>query len=55
MSEMNARIQQFLDANTNHFYFLLLKVRADEATNHPAEHGINLDVIMAARRHTTPD
>ena len=32
-------------------FFLLLAARADGATGHPAEHGIELSVIMAARLH----
>jgi hypothetical protein len=33
-------------------YFLLLAARTDEAADHPAEDGIKLSVIMAARLHT---
>jgi len=32
--------------------FLLLAARADEGADHPAEDGIQLSVIMAARLHT---
>jgi len=33
-------------------YFLLLAARAEGAADHPAEDGIKLSVIMAARLHT---
>jgi hypothetical protein len=33
-------------------FFLLLSARADGAADHPAEDGIKLSVIMAARLHT---
>jgi hypothetical protein len=36
-------------------FFLLLAARADKATNHPAEDGIKLSVIMAAHLHTKAD
>ena len=33
-------------------FFLLLSARAGEAADHPAENGIKLSVIVAARLHT---
>jgi hypothetical protein len=47
VSEMNTGIQQFLNANTNHNIFLWLKARPK--TNHPAEHGIVYNVVVAAQ------
>ena len=50
MSEMNARLQQFFDANAQHsIYFLWLKVRT--TANHPAENGIVFSVIVARPAH----
>jgi hypothetical protein len=50
MSEMNARLQQFFDANAQHsINFLWLKVRT--MANHPAEDGIMFSVIVARPAH----
>jgi len=53
MSEMNASIQQFLHSNTDHNFPLVKD--SYFSTNHPAEHGINLDVMVAAQLHPKPD
>jgi hypothetical protein len=52
MSEMNACVQQFLNANADHDFPFVRSSLRPEAANHPAEHGINLSVVMAARLHT---
>jgi hypothetical protein len=44
---MDTGIQQFLKSNTNHLFPLLESASAD----HPAEHGIVTDVIVAATTH----
>jgi len=44
---MDASVQQFLNSNTNH-NFLWLEVRNGVGrANHPAEDGIDFDVIVA--------
>jgi hypothetical protein len=48
--KMDTRLQQFFKANTQHNIFLWLKVRA--SANHPAEHGIVFDVVVARRLHS---
>jgi hypothetical protein len=55
MSEMDACVQQFLNANADHDFPFVRSSRRPEAANHPAEHGINLSVVMAARPHTKAD
>jgi hypothetical protein len=56
MPEMDAGVQQFLNANADHnFPFVRSSRRPVAAANHPAEHGINLSVVMAARLHTKAD
>jgi hypothetical protein len=46
---MNTRFQQFFYANTNHKLPLVNNSRDNQCrANHPAEHGIDYDVIVAA-------
>ena len=48
--KMDARIQQFLNSNTNHKFPLVKSPpRPRRPANHPAEHGIDLDVVVATR------
>ena len=52
VSEVDAGIQQFLEADTDHnFPFVRSPGRMAE-TDHPAEHGIAFSVVMAVRPHT---
>ena len=46
MSKMHAGIQQFLNTNTNHKFPLVGSPPI--SANHPAEHGIDFSVVMAA-------
>ncbi len=60
VSEMDARLQQFLNANANHNFPLVESPSRLALTNHPAEHGIEFDVVVArlgralARQATPP-
>ncbi len=49
MSKMNPGIQQFLYSNTNHNFPLVKDPRRENRLNHPAEHGIDFSVVLAAR------
>ncbi len=42
---MDARLEQFLDANANHVYSFV----KDPVVGHPAENGISFSVIVAAK------
>jgi hypothetical protein len=55
VSEMDASIQQFLDANTDHSFPFVRSPGRKAETDHPAEHGIEFSVIMAAHPHTGAD
>ena len=49
VSEMNTRFQQFFYANTDHKFPLVKNSRDNQRrANHPAEHGIDFDVVLAA-------
>jgi hypothetical protein len=47
---MDTRFQQFLNANTQHNYSFGYEPGLPSKADHPAEHGIDFDVVMARLR-----
>jgi hypothetical protein len=50
---MDARFQQFFNTDADHNFPLVKNSPRVAATNHPAEHGIEFDVVMARLRAAT--
>src|SRR5439155_11372997 len=52
MPKVDARFQQFFNANTYHKFPWVNSPSRRCGTNHPAEHGIHFDVVPAAPAHS---